>query len=201
MENKTIIKIVEPSDAPQLALIYAPYVEKTAVSFEYDAPSADEFCRRIKNTLENYPYIAAVRNGEILGYAYLSEFSGRPAYIRNAEASIYIRNDCRRCGIGKKLYNILENIAALQNILNITVCIASPEKSDEFLDDSSLLFHEYMRYKPSGKFHNCGYKFGNWYNVVWAEKTIGTHTASPKPFIAFPLLSKDELRKSGIDII
>ncbi|MBO6209942.1 MAG: GNAT family N-acetyltransferase, partial [Schwartzia sp.] len=42
-------------DAEQLLAIYAYYVEHTAISFEYDVPSVQEFRSRIENILKAYP--------------------------------------------------------------------------------------------------------------------------------------------------
>lgn len=60
MDNITI-RTAKPSDADKLLEIYAPYVEKTAITFEYEVPSVDEFRQRIENTLKKYPYIVAIR--------------------------------------------------------------------------------------------------------------------------------------------
>ena len=54
MDNITI-RTAKPSDADKLLEIYAPYVEKTAITFEYEVPSVDEFRQRIENTLKKYP--------------------------------------------------------------------------------------------------------------------------------------------------
>ena len=81
-----------------------PYVRDTAVSFEYEVPSQEEFARRIARTLEKYPYLAAQREGELLGYACTGPFVGRAAYGWAAETSIYLRQDCRRQGAGRALY-------------------------------------------------------------------------------------------------
>ena len=35
-------------DARELLDIYAPYIEKTAITFEYDVPTLDEFRERIR---------------------------------------------------------------------------------------------------------------------------------------------------------
>ena len=67
-------------DAEKLLKIYAPYVEKTAITFEYDVPSIEEFKRRIETTLQRYPYIVIENENEILGYAYASAFINRSAY-------------------------------------------------------------------------------------------------------------------------
>ena len=52
-------RIAAPDDAPALVNIYAPYVEQTAISFEYDVPSVDEFRRRMADVSQKYPYLVA----------------------------------------------------------------------------------------------------------------------------------------------
>ena len=54
MEN-IIIRPVTAEDAEGLVSIYAPYVLETAVTYEYEVPSAEEFRERIVNTTKNYP--------------------------------------------------------------------------------------------------------------------------------------------------
>ena len=63
------IRLAHKNDATALVAIYAPYVEKTAITFEYDVPSVEEFSDRIEKTLERYPYLVAEEEGVILGYA------------------------------------------------------------------------------------------------------------------------------------
>lgn len=54
MNTTTItIRTATPVDAPALLAIYAPYITDTAVSFEYDVPSVEEFADRIRGTLKN----------------------------------------------------------------------------------------------------------------------------------------------------
>ena len=56
-----IIRTVTEKDAHELLEIYRPYVEDTAITFEYDVPSVEEFAERIRRISANYPYIATVR--------------------------------------------------------------------------------------------------------------------------------------------
>lgn len=77
--NDITIRVASPDDAQEILKIYAPYVEKTAITFEYDVPSVKDFRRRIEHTLENYPYIVAECGDEIIGYAYTGSFIGREA--------------------------------------------------------------------------------------------------------------------------
>lgn len=178
MKNSKI-RIAAVQDAASLLEIYAPYVEKTAITFEYEVPSVQEFAGRIGHVLEKYPYLAAERDGEIVGYAYAGPFKERAAYDWAVETTIYVREDRKGTGVGRELYEALEHALFLQNILNVNACIAWPETEDEHLTKNSVQFHEHMGYRLVGEFYKCGYKFGRWYNMVWMEKHLGEHKEPP----------------------
>ena len=111
-----IIRMANVSDAEQLLNIYAPYVKDTAITFEYEVPTVEEFADRIENTLKKYPYLAAQKEDEILGYAYVSPFKERKAYDWAVETSIYVKMDMKKQGIGKLLHENLEKLLKKQNI-------------------------------------------------------------------------------------
>ena len=176
------IRTASPEDAPELVSIYAPYVENTSITFEYAVPSTDEFKSRIRHTLENYPYLVAEEDGIIMGYAYVSPFKSRAAYDWSVETSIYIRQDCKRRGIGQTLYSALEKILQKQQVCNICACISYP-------NPDSIAFHEALGYQTVAHFHASGYKQGAWYDMIWMEKELCPHEVPPMPFIPFPKLS------------
>ncbi len=183
--NPITLRTANPDDAPALLSIYAPYVRNTAITFEYDVPSVAEFQSRIENTLKRYPYLVALQDGHIVGYAYASPFHTRKAYEHCAEVSVYVSQTSRGGGIGKRLYTALEEILKQQNICNLYACIAYPEKEDEYLTADSVHFHEHLGYRLCGKFSACGYKFHRWYHMVWMEKKIKTHQSDQPEFIPF----------------
>ncbi|EJP18593.1 acetyltransferase, GNAT family [Lachnoanaerobaculum sp. ICM7] len=178
------IRFAKPEDAKELLKIYAYYVTDTAISFETEVPSEEEFKLRIEEVLKSYPFIVACKDDEILGYAYLHSFVGRKAYELSAETTIYLNPDKKKMGIGKKLYSVLEDIAKEQNITNLYSCIGYVDKEDEYLNNNSVQFHEHIGFRMVGKFENCGHKFGRWYHMVWMEKIIGKHEEI-KEFIKF----------------
>ena len=175
------IRMANPADAQALLNIYAPYVINTAITFEYDVPSVEEFASRIAHTLEKYPYLIAEEGGNILGYAYASPFHDRSAYDWAVETSIYVDQNIKHRGIGRKLHDALESTLREQGILNMNACIAYPPEEDEHLDKNSVEFHAHMGYRLVGEFYKCGYKFNRWYNMVWMEKLIGEHLSDQKP--------------------
>ena len=179
------IRPASPGDAQALVRIYAPYVTDTAITFEYDVPSEEEFAARIAGTLERYPYLVAERDGAPVGYAYAGSFHSRPAYDWAVETTIYVKENEKQRGIGKRLYQALEEVSKAQNILNMNACIAYPKQEDEHLTKDSVRFHERLGYQMVGTFHQCGYKFETWYHMVWMEKFIGEHQVPPAEVIPF----------------
>lgn len=176
------IEKVTEADAPALLEIYAPYVEQTAISFEYAVPSAEEFRGRIRSISAKYPYIKAVDEaGVILGYAYAGAFKARAAYDWAVETTIYVRREHRGGGVGRTLYETLEHSLKAMGICNLNACIACTDHPDEHLTNDSMFFHRHMGYRLVGTFHGCGYKFGTWYDMVWMEKLIGPHTQNQPP--------------------
>lgn len=179
-DNNVVIDDVTIIDAKELLMIYGLYVKETAISFEYEIPSIKEFEERIVNITAKYPYIKAVKDGEIVGYAYANTFKGRKAYDWSVETTIYVKSDNKRDGIGRLLYDQLEIRLKDMGILNMNACIACPTMSSEYLTDDSIKFHKKMGFTEAGHFHNCGYKFEQWFDMVWMEKMIGEHDNHPK---------------------
>ena len=167
------IRTAQEEDAEELLGIYAPYVEQTAVTFEYEVPSVAEFTERIRNTLQKYPYLVAETPEGIVGYAYASAFHERAAYGWGAELSIYVKWDQRGIGVGQQLYNALEEALKKQGFLNLNACIAWP-------NPASVHFHEKQGFQMAAHFHQCGYKRGEWYDMVWMEKMLGPHENPPR---------------------
>ena len=185
MSSLITIRPATSDDAKALLSIYEPYVEHTAITFEYEVPSVAEFRERIVHTLQHYPYIVAERDSEIVGYAYAGPLHARAAYAWSVETSIYVKENEKKSGIGKALYNSLEKALAAQNMTNLNACIASPVVDDEYLNHNSIQFHEHLGYSMVGEFHKCAYKFGRWYNMVWMEKVIADHPDRQPDVIPF----------------
>lgn len=174
------------ADAGRLLEIYGYYVKNTAISFEYDVPSLEEFRRRMERTMERYPYLVVLEDGRIEGYAYAGPFKGRAAYDWACETTIYLAPDARKRGLGRAVYEALERALGAMGVLNLYACVALPEENDEYLTANSAEFHAHLGYRMVGTFRRCGRKFGRWYHMVWMEKLIGTHGESQAPVRPYP---------------
>lgn len=160
-------------DSEALLGIYGPYVKQTAITFEYDVPSREEFEGRMRLFGEKYPYLVAEdEDGRIIGYAYAHAFHARIGYRFCVETTVYIDRSQRRSGVGRKLYESLEDALRKQGIRNLYACIAYVENEDEYLTHDSIIFHKRMGYHEVAHLHRCCTKFDRWYDIVWMEKMI-----------------------------
>lgn len=159
------IRHVEIKDAQKLLEIYSYYVENTAITFEYDTPSLEEFTDRIKSISKKYPYIVIEEENEIIGYAYANVFKDRAAYNWTVEYSIYVSYEFSGQGVGIYLHNEIVKRLQEKNISTIEACITYP-------NEASIKFHEKLGYKKVAHFNKVGYKFNKWHDVVWYEKKI-----------------------------
>lgn len=175
--RKKIIRFVQEADTGEILSIYEPYIKETAITFECETPSIDEFRNRIKEISTDYPYIVCLSNEKIVGYAYAHKQMERAAYQWNAELSVYIDKTHLRCGIGKILYGTLIKILKLQNVRNVYGCVTVPNENSERL-------HKCFGFKELGVYHSTGYKCEAWHDVMWFEKTIGDYDLEPRPFVS-----------------
>ena len=159
------IRLAKPSDARSLLDIYAPYVENTAITFEYEVPTIEDFAIRIEKTLEKYPYLVAEEDGVVLGYAYASTYYARAAYDWAVELSVYVSQDARGKGVGSKLYDALEEMLEQMGYIHFLACISLP-------NEASLALHRKRGYQQVAHFPKIGYKFNRWNDIVWLQKSL-----------------------------
>ncbi len=169
-----MIKIREATidDAARLVEIYSYYVLNTAVSFEYEVPSVEEFTERMKNVMKKYPYLVAVKDDYVVGYVYAGIYSPRDAYSWTVANSIYVDKDYRRQGIGALMYAELEKRLKDLGIVNMLAGSAFGEAEDEYLSHDSYEFHTHMGYEKVAQLKGVGKKFDRWYDLLWMQKKL-----------------------------
>lgn len=175
------LRVASPEDGAVLSEIYAYYVDTSAISYEYVAPTAAEFSERISHKLEKYPFIVAELDGVPVGYAYASEYRERAAYDWCVELSVYVSRHCTSRGVGTALYTALPELLRLQNVVSAYSAITIP-------NDASIALHEKMGFSFVGKFHASGYKMGKWWELCWYEKQLNPLVSDPPAVIPFPQL-------------
>jgi phosphinothricin acetyltransferase len=168
------IRLVAPEDAEAVREIYEPHVRGSAVSFELTPPSAAAVARRIRDTLETYPWLVCERDGSVAGYAYAAQHRPREASQWAVESSIYVHADHRRAGVARGLYEALFAVLGLQEFRNVYAGTTLP-------NPASVGFHESMGFEPIGVYEGVGFKDGEWHDVQWWHRRLGDPEASPDP--------------------
>lgn len=200
--TQPIIRLAKETDIDDLLAIFTPYVTDTAITFQYDIPSRQDFLEKYQSISQDFPFIVAEEAGEVVGYAYATPFRKEAAYAWSAEPSIYLKQDRRGNGLGKRLYNILEKLLKKQHILQMVACIAYTEGDNPYLTNSSPRFHEKLGYETIAHFPKCSYKFQNWYDCIWMRKLLVEEIpVVPQEIIPFSKLNHDLdklLENSGV---
>ena len=160
-----MIRDARRSDVPAMLAIYAPFVEHTAVSFEYDVPTEAEFARRLEEHQAAFPWLVCEENGRVMGYAYAGRAFERAAYGWNAEISCYLAPELRGRGVGRRLYARIEEILTRLGYYKLFAVVTSANAP-------SVAFHRALGFRDAACFRNVGYKQGGWYDVLWLEKTL-----------------------------
>ena len=159
------IRPVKISDVDFCLSLYSKHVVGSAVSFELEAPSTEEFSNRIDSISKRFPYLVAEENGMLLGYAYASAYRDRLAYQWNVEVSIYVEDENKKSGVATKLYAELFSELKRIHICKAFAVIALP-------NEASVGFHHKMGFEKFATYKNVGFKLNQWHDVLWMEKTI-----------------------------
>jgi L-amino acid N-acyltransferase YncA len=181
------LRLATPADAPQVAEIYAPIVDRTPISFELEAPAASEMGRRIAAVLGFAPWLVCTEGDAVLGYAYASRHHERAAYRWSVDLSLYVREGARRGGVGRALYRALLALLRLQGFRAAHAGITLPNAP-------SVGFHEALGFRPVGVFPRVGFKQGAWHDVGYWQLELGDRAGAP----AEPLRVDELLRLPGV---
>lgn len=172
--GSTRIRPATLDDAADILAIYAPFIESTAITFEYTVPSLEEFRDRMASIMADYPYLAAEQGGRVVGYAYAHAMGERAAFQWNAELAVYLAPEARGCGLGAHLVTQLENELSAMGVRNLFSLITAD-------NESSIRLHEKLGFSQVGYHPRAGYKLGRWHDLVYLHKSIGSFEDEPEP--------------------
>jgi len=153
------------ADGAGLLAIYAPFVERTAVSFETVVPTVEEFAARIAKSNSRWAWLVAERDRALRGYAYGSTHRERAAYRWSVETSAYVDPRFQRQGVARGLYLALFDALADKGYCNAFAGATLP-------NDASIALHRSLGFEPIGVFRSIGRKFGAWHDVAWMQRRL-----------------------------
>jgi len=187
--TQILIRNVCDQDMPAIQAIYASEVLHGVSSWEDVPPSLEEMEQRaIAITQAGYPYLVAVCDDQVLGYAYASTYRPRPAYRYTVENSIYLANGMQRRGLGQQLLKHLIKECTVKGFRQMIAVVGDSDNS------MSIDFHKKMGFEQVGIIKSIGYKFERWLDSVMLQLTLGDgDTKAPTP--------SNHSNASGISIV
>ncbi|MGY6532266.1 N-acetyltransferase family protein [Glycocaulis sp.] len=165
MGPRPLIRPAHINDAPAIHAIYAPIVANTAISLELEVPPVQEIAQRITAISSEFPYLGALLDGQLAGYAYASQFRSRAAYDASVEVTVYVDQKSRGRGVAKALYAALFDALQAQQRHMAFAVITLP-------NTESVSLHEAARFEPAGVWKEAGFKFGRWHDVGCWQKRL-----------------------------
>jgi phosphinothricin acetyltransferase len=176
------VRVAHPDDAAAFVGIYGPFTERTAVSFEEEAPSAENMRKRILATLEWTPWLAATNEGQVVGFAYAAKHRERASYRWTVDVSAYVHEGFRGRGVGRALYTHLFEILRGQGFHRACAGITLP-------NDASVALHRAFGFEPIGVYQSVGWKLGAWHDVAWFGRSLGGERDLQPPVEPIPFSS------------
>lgn len=160
------IRAVAAADAGSIAEIYNHYITDTVVTFEEQPVSRAEMAERIHEIVSAaLPWLVVELDGRVAGYAYASKWKGRSAYRFTNEISVYLDRNHLGLGLGSRLYTELLPILAGRGMHAVIGGIALP-------NPASAALHEKFGFEKVAHFREVGFKFGQWIDVGYWQRTL-----------------------------
>lgn len=163
------IRDATPADVPAITAIYRPAVTDGTASFELEPPDEVEMRRRFDTVVGGgFPYLVAVVDGEVQGYAYVSQYRARPAYRFSVENSIYVAPSAHRGGIGRVLLSALIERCTAKGYRQMIAVIG-----DGTQQKGSVALHTALGFRMIGTIKSIGWKHGRWLDSVSMQLPLG----------------------------
>lgn len=161
-------------DMPAVQAIYAHHVLNGLGTFEEKPPSLDEMTRRWQAVVEaDMPYLVAVDDGAVMGYAYAGVYRPRPAYRYAVEDSVYVAPGAARRGHGRRLVETLIAHCTAKGFRQMLAVIGDRDNL------GSVGLHRHLGFAEVGRLPSVGFKFGRWVDVVVMQRALGDGDTTP----------------------
>ena len=160
------------ADAAACAVLYAPYVTGTVVTFETEPPTAEQMAERIAAAQRRHAWLVLEDDGAVVGYAYGGPYKERAAYRWSCEVSVYLERGRRRTGGGRALYEALFARLAERGFRTAVAGMTLPNPASEGL-------HRALGFEKVGVYRRIGWKHGAWHDVAWVQRTLASTDDPP----------------------
>jgi L-amino acid N-acyltransferase YncA len=150
-------------DLAAITDIYNEAILKTTATFDTNPKTVEEQKPWFESHDSRYPILVAEKDGSVVAWASLSKWSDRCAYSDTAEISVYVKEEHRGKGIGKKLMHKILDQGQKKGLHTVIARISE-------LNESSIHLHEAFGFEHVGTMKEVGRKFGKLLDVHLMQK-------------------------------
>jgi L-amino acid N-acyltransferase YncA len=170
------VREAEARDVGAAHSIYSHHVLHGFGTFDETPPSLASFDQKWRdNSATGLPWLVAVEDDDVVGYAYASPFRPRTGYRYTVEDSVYVRDDLRGRGIGAALLSpLLERCEAL-GVRQVVAVIGDSQNAD------SIALHRRAGFAHAGTMTAVGFKLNRWVDIVFMQRELNGGNATPPP--------------------
>ena len=156
------------ADLPGVTEIYADAVRFGTATFELVPPDLAEMTRRFQVLVDGgFPYVVAILEGRVAGYAYAGPYRPRPAYRFTVENSVYLQPAIHRRGVGRQLLERLIADCEQRGFRQMIAVIGDSANA------ASIGVHSRCGFRMIGTHPHVGLKFGRWLDTVMMQRDLG----------------------------
>lgn len=141
--------------------IYNHAVLHGTATFETEALSLEAMTARWQDKLlDGFPFLVAIQNGTVIGFANSGHFRARKAFCFTVEDSIYLAPDALRQGAGRALLMALIKECRAKGFKQMLAVIGDSD------NHGSIGLHTACGFEHAGILKNTGYKFERFLDTV-----------------------------------
>lgn len=165
--TEVLIREVRIDDAGAITAIYAHHVDQGTASYDTDAPAVEATCEKVVHcSAKGWPFVVAEIDGQVVGYAYATQFRDRRAYAYACENSIYVHADHMGRGVGRRLLTELITLAEAAGFRQMVAVIGGGEPA-------SVALHAALGFHEAGRLTAVGWKHQRWLDSVYMQRPLG----------------------------
>lgn len=165
-----VLRVATTQDRVAMTAIYNEAVVHSVATFDLEPRDEEHYVPHLTSRRPGDHVLVAEADGRVVGFAHSGTYRPRPAYDGTREVSIYLAEEARGAGLGRRLYEALLARVDADGIHTCLAVVALPNPASEAL-------HAAVGFTRVGTLREVGRKFDRWVDTAWWQRMRPEHPA------------------------